>query len=77
MWWGYWLAGASHTQQARRQRMVCMAPVSAVVALVQTGQRHILTEEKSGKPFMVVMEKLIIICGHTIMSELRNYKEEH
>lgn len=54
-----------------------MAPGSAVVALVQTGQRHILTEEKSGKPFMVVMEKLIIICGHTIMSELRNYKEEH
>lgn len=38
-----------------------MVPVSAVVALVQTGQRHILTEEKSGKPFMVVMEKLSLL----------------
>lgn len=38
-----------------------MAPVSAVVALVQTGQRHTLTEEKSGKPFMVVMEKLALL----------------
>lgn len=43
-----------------------MAPMSAVVALVQTGQRHTSTEEKRENPFMVVMEKLALLFVDTL-----------